>query len=706
MLGSVTIICNNKQSKVAWKKRIFDLLGNRLTIKAYTYDQLTKGEDYYDDLIVIVPQSLDQHVIPCIDPKAKYIFGHRTLNVENIYKLIDIPIKSRVIILNDKYEFSLEIINELKSLGFADYDYYPYDQNKSPQEEYEYAVTCGEGHLMPEISHIIDLGQRQVSISTIGEILRHFTGSVDIDQYLFNRYISYQIRTSIQLYRETQKNYALRKQMEAIVSEFDEGVILFDNNYDILICNSKSKDILKDRMNGQYLRENIPKSWNFKEQIDFFIEDKSRPLHVSLKTFSFNSNQICMATISDISKVQDIEERYKRQQKTEGLTANYSFKDIFFKSESMASVVTTAHKYSSSDANVLIIGESGTGKELFAQAIHNASQRRNGPFIAINCGALSSGLLESELFGYEEGAFTGAVKGGKRGLFEIAHKGTLFLDEIADAPFSVQQKLLRALQEKEIIRVSGTKPIYVDVRIISATNKNLTDEVDKGNFRRDLFYRINVMTLRIPPLRERGPDIIPLFYYLLNKKLIKIGIPVLEPKREDNLQTLLLNHTWPGNIREIVNLVEVISNSLAIDPQIEISKEIQNYWNMIYHSDNKISAPTTTKIPTDILSLKTHIHEKTKIVFEILSKLESDGKAPGRSAVYRYCVENDMPFTEQQIQLRIDRLRELGLIRKTKGYGNLITELGREYLESEVDINRNNAKDKRKESNSNQKNID
>lgn len=237
-----------------------------------------------------------------------------------------------------------------------------------------------------------------------------------------------------------------------------------------------------------------------------------------------------------------------------GAQARFHFSDIIGANPELLAAVNIATLAASNDSNVLIIGESGTGKEVFAQAIHNHSSRRNGPFIAINCGAIPRELISSELFGYVEGAFTGADRRGRPGKFELASGGTLFLDEIGDMPFEQQVALLRVLQEKKIIRIGGHNVVPVDVRIICATNKNLLKEVERGNFRQDLYYRLNVFSIPLPPLRNRKEDI-PLFLeYFLDQLTAKNG----KPRKRINPELLqyLQEYHWPGNIRELQNVLE------------------------------------------------------------------------------------------------------------------------------------------------------
>ncbi|MEA5010564.1 MAG: sigma 54-interacting transcriptional regulator [Angelakisella sp.] len=261
-----------------------------------------------------------------------------------------------------------------------------------------------------------------------------------------------------------------------------------------------------------------------------------------------------LLTFQNAEEIREAESRIRKQLRGKGLAARYHFDNILAQNPVMLQWIATAYKYSKVDSNVLVMGETGTGKELFAQSIHNASNRASQPFVAINCAALPEQLLESELFGYTEGSFSGASKGGKIGLFEQAHKGTIFLDEIGEMPITLQAKLLRVLQEKEIRRIGDNKVVPVDVRIISATNINIREKLKNGQFRPDLFYRINLLSIRIPPLRERPEDIEGIFRYFLELNSRSVGVP--EPEVTDDAMELLRKYPWPGNVRELKNFSE------------------------------------------------------------------------------------------------------------------------------------------------------
>ncbi len=247
-----------------------------------------------------------------------------------------------------------------------------------------------------------------------------------------------------------------------------------------------------------------------------------------------------------------------------GRQAIYTFDKILGADENFVRVVDFAKKAADSRSTVLILGESGTGKELFAQAIHNASDRREESFVAINCGALPRTLIESELFGYEEGAFTGAKRSGQPGKFEIADGGTVFLDEIGEMPIDLQTRLLRVIEEGTVCRVGGDHDIPVNVRVVAATNKDLREEVERGNFRKDLYYRLNVLPLELPPLRERKGDIPLLLDYFMRRISRKLNKkPVRLP--ESGLRALI-DYEWPGNVRELENYIELLINAEGVVP--------------------------------------------------------------------------------------------------------------------------------------------
>ncbi len=257
-------------------------------------------------------------------------------------------------------------------------------------------------------------------------------------------------------------------------------------------------------------------------------------------------------------KLSELQSQVKRYQKelSSLRTTRYSFDNIIGKSAQIKALITEARKAAATSLPILLSGESGTGKELFAQSIHNSSARRAEAFIRLNCAAIPKDLLESELFGYDRGAFTGAKSTGKAGKFELADKGTIFLDEIGDLPLQMQPKLLRVLEEKEFERIGGNQVIKADFRLISASNQNLAAMVDRGEFRADLFYRLNVVPLHIPPLRERTVDILPLARHLLDTVSEEGQRGATDFNRE--AETILQNHSWPGNVRELNNVIERI----------------------------------------------------------------------------------------------------------------------------------------------------
>ena len=268
-------------------------------------------------------------------------------------------------------------------------------------------------------------------------------------------------------------------------------------------------------------------------------------------------------TLYDAKNIRKADTRLRVAARSRKPVARYFFDQIAGTSPAFARAKRLAQSYAATGSTVLLTGESGTGKELFAQAMHNASRRSGKPFVAVNCAAFPEPLLESELFGYEEGAFTGSRKGGKAGLFEVAHTGTVFLDEIGDMPISLQTRLLRVLQEKEVVRLGSADTIPVDVRIIAATHQQLLARVKLREFREDLYYRLNILNLHLPPLRDRAEDIPVLATQLLRAALLRLGSSLRAAAVIEGIEAALCRYAWPGNVRELENVTERLAVFLS-----------------------------------------------------------------------------------------------------------------------------------------------
>jgi transcriptional regulator with PAS, ATPase and Fis domain len=345
-------------------------------------------------------------------------------------------------------------------------------------------------------------------------------------------------------------------QLAAIIDNIDEAVIAVTPDHQVSFFNRHARRICS-------ISPASPP--NFKEALAVFdsggkeqittingnsVIARSIPLEVG------HSVRGKVLTLHEVTRIQASESKIRSSFYQKGLYARYHFKDVIGDSELMQQLIARAKTYAGHDSNLLIYGETGTGKEVFAQSIHNYSRRNKGPFVSINIASLPPSLLESELFGYVDGAFTGARKGGKPGLFELAHQGTLFLDEIGELAPEMQSRFLRVLQEHEIMRIGDDKIIPIDVRIISATNRDLFQQTLSGSFRQDLYYRLHVVGLRIPPLRARAPDVVSIFEHYLQRFAGQAG---RQASLSAAAKALLTTHPWPGNIRQLRNVAEVVA---------------------------------------------------------------------------------------------------------------------------------------------------
>lgn len=351
--------------------------------------------------------------------------------------------------------------------------------------------------------------------------------------------------------------------LRTVIDSSTDGIIAVDERSQITIFNPMAEEIFQmpaSQVLGRPVKDVIPNT-SLPKVIAGGMVEIGEIQHIGNKVIitkhfpiKLNGKVVgAIASFQDVTQLQRFEQIVRQKLYAKGLVAKVTIDQVIGCSAALEAVKNRARQYAATDSTVLITGESGTGKEMMAQSIHNLSKRRKGPFVAINCAALPEHLLESELFGYDEGAFTGAKKGGKAGLFELAHGGTLFLDEISEMPLPLQARLLRVLQEREVMRLGGDRVIPVDVRVIAATNQDLPGMIAEKKFRNDLYYRLDILRLQVPPLRDRSGDV-PLLarhflsnFYHLNHKVSGISEGALR---------LLQLYPWHGNVRELANILQ------------------------------------------------------------------------------------------------------------------------------------------------------
>jgi PAS domain S-box-containing protein len=432
------------------------------------------------------------------------------------------------------------------------------------------------------------------------------------------------------------------KQTEAILEFAHEGMIVTDKSGIINIFNPVAESLIN--VSAQEAIGRKVSSINYKFKVEDVIEKREAETGQIKKIGDKNvivtkvpvivENEVVgvAITFQEISQIQELEHKIRRKFLSKGHVAKYSFKDIIGENKKIRDIIEQAKKFAKVDSTVLVHGESGVGKEYFAQAIHKESLNNKGPFVAVNCAALPKNLLESELFGYVEGAFTGAKKGGKPGLFELAHGGTIFLDEISEMARSVQARLLRVLQEREVMRLGDDKVIPIDVRVITATNRNLPEMIAENKFREDLFYRINVLNLWIPPLRERKDDIL-LFVDEFKKEFCQRFNKSI-PNLSEGAMEILENYYWPGNIRQLRNVVEriVILNPDGLSISSKIVKQALQDFNFESDLIKGIEKEEKDKIKylTDIVEEYSLEELEAYIIRQILKEVDGNKSEAAR----------------------------------------------------------------------------
>jgi len=649
-------------------KQLDELLGEYLEMENIIISELG-FKPIEGDLILFTSIQLEKIAAEFIDPNIPRIVGKRVIDHKNIEELIKLEEGTDVLFVNDCYESTYEAIEQLMNLGIDHINYHPYYPGcNNPYSNLKIVVTPGESQLVPYTpDKIIDIGTRILDIQSLHQLATQ----LDLKEYFKEGLVTDYIRDIIEILKITDRNrrktYETQQILQTIVNSLEFGIAYVDVNGNILIINSKfeyifglkRKDILGKKLND--LLVDVPIELKHNNSINAQVEGKNIFIHIRQVDMSKRSeNKIGYIAIVKYdyynSKLESIHKNEYHKVAKKNLL---NFDDYLTVNKNMKEMLRKAKKFAKSDSTILITGESGTGKEILAQAIHMNSNRSNEAFVPINIATLAPNLVESELFGYNEGTFTGAVKGGKPGIFEIANGGTVFIDEIGDMPIDVQAKLLRVLEGKKVRRVGSAYEFPVDVRIIAATNKNLLDLVEENKFRSDLFFRLNILPLETIPLRKRREDIEYLLIHFINVNLYDDPIKSLDEFFEQDTIEFLKSYNWPGNVRELINLTE--------------------YLTLIYEGE---------KIP--ISYLHSYMHNKNKdkkIILDanemwVLAQFEKYTNIPlGRTKLKELAIMEGKEIGEGQIRKVLKELINKKLIEPQGNLGSSITELGKEVLE-------------------------
>lgn len=619
--------------------------------------------DITNSLVVISSREpIDERIMALMDKGMDYILARRVINHRYIEELLDLPRATEVLLVNDRPETTRISISQLQALGVNYIKYYPYYPGKVSYPKLDIAVTVGEPHLVPYgIKKLIDIGTRQIDVTTIIDIA-HRLGLMDVlGDSLSSHYFNEIVELLNRISDGAKEMKLLSNRLQTVANCTSQAILYTNKEGNILLVNDLMNNLLGFQ-EGNIIGKNIRDSLPVLNKLD--ANNESDIIKIRGKEFFVTRNIVEgrgseEGRIYTFEKSEDIQKNEHEIRRRFTVKTNYyTVDDIIYRSDIMEKLIDKVKSFASTDSTIMIQGESGTGKELIAQAIHSLSKRAKGPFIPVNFASLHINLIESELFGYEEGSFTGALKGGKIGLFEQAHGGTIFLDEIGDASLEFQCTLLRVIQERQIRRIGGLKEIPIDVRIIAATNKNLEEEVRKGNFRSDLYYRLNVLPIKVPSLRERKPDILLLANYFLNKYSKGRLVDLQEVLTVDAIKELY-EYDWPGNIRQLENAIEYIVSISKTDKKVE-KADLPDYilQNTINHGD---------------LILEEVLGEN---MVWILNKIKNlDGV--GRRYLAKCAEEEKVPLTEGQIRNLLNTGQSLGLIVSRPGRkGSYLTEKG------------------------------
>lgn len=658
-MKKIALIYRNRENMEAiyhLEEEVESIFGNYADIENYYANELTEKDRIKADVYVLVDRSVLANLRTHTASFKNIVILTRSIRKDNLKKIMEIPKNEDVLIVNDALERTIETASMLYELGIGHLNFIVYnpEEDDGRYNGIKYAIVPNEPQMVPGyIENVINVGYRKIGFDTMVRIKNSLNIEDDELELKLLLYISTIVEPQNDLSNSYVGSFLRNSMLNEYLYDAPSALILVSNDGQIIYANRRARDFFEKDGSGRRTYYISAIDRELLRLIDGTGEISKKVVAIADSNYILDKVPLCISntqigyyvTLQDEVVIKDMEISLNKKLIEKGLFAKYTFNDIKRSCEVMTETVELAKKAAVTEYTILITGESGTGKELFAQSIHNYSNRKDMPFIGVNCAAIPESLLESELFGYEEGAFTGASKKGKIGYFEQANHGTIFLDEIGDISPKLQARLLRVIQEKQVMRIGSDRVINVDVRIIAATNRDLKKEVENGNFRSDLYYRLNTLQIMVPPLRERKEDILLLF-----NEFVKDGHVRMSQKDRD----MLLNYGWPGNVRELENCALYYMTLGKLPEQFQ-NKELMGTGETDEDIQSKISGE----------------------ILEILFKKNSIGHGTGRMSVLELLRKEEYDISDVQLRSILGGLQEQGLITIGRGrQGMKLTEKG------------------------------
>lgn len=653
-----------------------------LEFRCYESAELLDMEEMEEEYIVLSAVTVFQTVKQRARKGAHILILDLTLRKDALEALKPIPDGTKALLVNIDYRNCMETITLIYDMGITGLELIPYYPGCKCDPSIRLAVTAGEAHLVPEgMEAVIDLGHREIDANTIYRIAK----TMGIENPFLREENIRRRDNLINLNLEMDDLFSeysnLSDQLSTLLGLMKQGILITDMEGTVYLANQTAEKMLRDfsSLQGADITELLPGLELGK--------DPDSPDYAAEQLIDLNNRSVSAAMspvesggkitgrvimLEYFNQAEHRQHKLRRKLRDSEHRASYTFEQILGESPQIREAKKIAMRMAESDSSICLYGESGTGKELFAQSIHNYSRRRDYQFVAINCAALPENLLESELYGYEEGAFSGAKKGGQIGLFELAHQGTLFLDEIEEMSLKMQAKLLRAIEERKIIRVGGRNLIDVDVRIICASNMELAKMVEEGAFRRDLYYRIHVLPVKIPPLTERKGDV----FLLMEAMKKEIGASYTLSERARNR---LKEYTWPGNVRELKNITEYLAN---LGKAVIEAEDIPLFLTEKTGEDagQERARPAAS---ADCLRFSRD-EEAGRFLLSEIDRARKAGRNIGRQALTEIAKGRGFFLTEGEIRRLLKKLAAEGFIISHPGRkGSCLTDKGRDYIKQE-----------------------